>query len=40
MVEILKDNARPMAAAVYGALDMPFATLMFQLSSAGAKAMA
>src|SRR5713101_4646550 len=30
MVEILKDNARPEAAAVYGALDMPWATLVGQ----------
>ena len=28
MVEILKDNGRPEAAAVYGALDMPWATLV------------
>ncbi len=32
MVEILKDNARPEAAAVYGALDMPWATLVGQIS--------
>jgi nicotinamidase-related amidase len=37
MVEIMKDNARPEAAAVYGALDMPFATLVGQLSDAYAK---
>ncbi len=37
MVQILKDNARPEAAAVYGALDMPFATLVGQLSGAYAK---
>ena len=28
MVEILKDNGRPEAGAVYGALDMPWATLV------------
>jgi hypothetical protein len=33
MVEILKDNARPEAAAVYGALDMPWATLVGQISA-------
>jgi isochorismate hydrolase len=32
MVEIPKDNARP-EAAVYGALDMPWATLVGQISS-------
>jgi len=37
MVEVLKDNARPEAAAVYGALDMPFATLVGQLSDAYSK---
>jgi nicotinamidase-related amidase len=37
MVQALKDNARPEAAAVYGALDMPFATLVGQLSQAYAK---
>jgi nicotinamidase-related amidase len=37
MVEILKDNARPEAGAVYGALDMPFATLVGQLSGAYAR---
>jgi hypothetical protein len=34
MVEILKDNARPEAGAVYGALDMAWATLVAQVSSA------
>jgi len=34
MVEILKDNARPEAAAVYGALDMPWATLVGQIAGA------
>lgn len=37
MVEILKDNARPEAAAVYGALDMPWATLVGQISQAYGK---
>ncbi|WP_233235376.1 isochorismatase family protein [Bordetella sp. LUAb4] len=32
MVEILKDNGRPEAGAVYGALDMPWATLVGQIS--------
>src|SRR5690242_20375495 len=34
MVEILKDNRRPEAGAVYGALDMPWATLVGQIDSA------
>ncbi len=34
MVEILKDNARPEAGAVYGALDMPWATLVGQFAGA------
>jgi nicotinamidase-related amidase len=34
MVEILKDNRRPEAEAVYGALDMPWATLVGQIASA------
>ncbi|TCR60784.1 isochorismatase family protein [Bosea sp. BK604] len=34
MVEILKDNGRPEAGAVYGALDMPWATLVGQISAA------
>jgi len=37
MVEILKDNGRPEAAAVYGALDMPWATLVGQIASATRK---
>ena len=37
MVEIMKDNARPEAAAVYGALDMPWATLVGQISNAYGK---
>ncbi|WP_437985484.1 isochorismatase family protein [Sorangium sp. So ce117] len=34
MVEILKDNGRPEAGAVYAALDMPWATLVGQVASA------
>jgi len=34
MVEILKDNARPEAAAVYDAIDMPWATLVGQIARA------
>src|ERR1700733_8989808 len=34
MVEILKDNARPEAAAVYGAMDMPWAKLVGQIAHA------
>jgi nicotinamidase-related amidase len=34
MVEILKDNRRPEAGAVYGALDMPWATLVGQIANA------
>ena len=37
MVEILADNASPDAGDVYGALDMPFATLVGQMSAAYAK---
>jgi hypothetical protein len=37
MVEILKDNARPEAGAVYGALDMPRAKLVGQIAQAHAK---
>jgi nicotinamidase-related amidase len=37
MVEILKDNGRPEAGAVYGALDMPWATLVDQVASAYGK---
>jgi hypothetical protein len=33
MVEILKDNARPEAGAVYGAMDMPWAKLPDHLSA-------
>jgi hypothetical protein len=34
MVEILKDNARPEAAAVYTAMDMPWAKLVGQIAQA------
>lgn len=34
MVEILGDNARPDAGAVYGAIDMPWATLVGQIAQA------
>jgi nicotinamidase-related amidase len=34
LVEILKDNSRPVAAEFYATLDMPFATLIWQLTSA------
>ncbi len=34
MVEILKDNARPEAGAVYGAIDMPWAALVGQIAKA------
>ncbi|WP_031486021.1 isochorismatase family protein [Streptomyces bicolor] len=34
MVQILADNADPLAGEVYGALDMPFATLVGQLAAA------
>ena len=37
MVEILKDNARPDAGAVYGAIDMPWATLVGQIAQAYSK---
>ncbi|WP_144640533.1 isochorismatase family protein [Bordetella genomosp. 13] len=37
MVEILKDNGRPEAGALYGALDMPWATLVGQVAQAYAK---
>ena len=32
MVEILKDNTRPEAGAVYGAIDMPWAKLVGQIA--------
>ena len=31
MVEILEDNARPEAGEVYGAMDLPWATLVGQM---------
>ena len=34
LVEILKDNSRPVAAEFYATLDIPFATLIWQLTSA------
>src|ERR1700741_3152000 len=37
MVEILKDNARPEAGAVYGAIDMPWAKLVGQIAQAHGK---
>ncbi len=37
MVEILRDNGRPEAGAVYGALDMPWATLVGQVAHAYGK---
>ena len=37
MVEILKDNGRPEAAAVYAAMDMPWAKLVGQVAEAYAK---
>ena len=37
MVEILKDNSRKEAGAVYSALDMPWATLVGQIAGAYAK---
>jgi len=37
MVEILKDNAQPEAAAVYGAMDMDWAKLVGQISAASAR---
>jgi nicotinamidase-related amidase len=37
MVEILKDNGRPEASAVYGAMDMDWAKLVGQMAQAHAK---
>jgi nicotinamidase-related amidase len=37
MVEILKDNARPEAGAVYSAMDMPWAKLVGQIAQAYGK---
>jgi hypothetical protein len=36
-MEILKDNSRPDAGAVYGALAMPFAVLVGQMAQAYGK---
>jgi hypothetical protein len=36
-VEILRDNARPEAGAVYAAMDMPWATLVGQIARAYAR---
>jgi nicotinamidase-related amidase len=37
MVEILKDNTRPDAGAIYGAMDMPWAKLVGQIAQAYGK---
>jgi len=37
MIEILKDNGRPEAGAVYGAIDMDWAKLVGQMAQAHAK---
>jgi hypothetical protein len=37
MVEILKDNSRPDAGAIYGAIDMPWAKLVSQIAQAYGK---
>jgi hypothetical protein len=37
MVEILKDNASPLANDLYAALDMPFVTLVGQIFAANTK---
>jgi hypothetical protein len=37
MVEILKDNARPEAGPVYGAINMPWAKLIGQIAQAYGK---
>ena len=37
MVEILKDNTRPEASAVYSAIDMPWARLVGQIAQAYGK---
>ena len=37
MVELLEDNARPEAGAVYGAIDMPWARLVGQIAQAYGK---
>ena len=37
MVEILKDNARPEAEPIYGAIDMPWPKLVGQIAQAYGK---
>jgi len=37
MVEILKDNASPLANELYATLDMPFATLVGQIFAANTR---
>ena len=37
MIEVLKDNGRPEAGAVYGAIDMDWAKLVGQIAQANAK---
>lgn len=37
MVEVLKDNGRPEAGAVYGAMDMDWAKLVGQIAQANDK---
>jgi hypothetical protein len=37
MVEILKDNSRPDAGAIYTAIDMPWAKLVSQIAQAYGK---
>lgn len=37
MMEVLKDNARPDAGAVYGAIDMDWAKLVGQIAKAHGK---
>lgn len=37
MIEILNDNANPLAGPVYEALDMPWATLVGQIAQAYGK---
>jgi nicotinamidase-related amidase len=37
MIEVLKDNARPEAGAVYGAIEMDWARLVGQIAQASAK---
>jgi hypothetical protein len=37
MIEVLKDNVRPEAGAVYAAIEMDWATLVGQIAQANAK---